>query len=64
MRELADVHYPDAEKIVVVLDNLNTHSPASFYEVFEPQEARRLAKRFEFHYTPKPCPEQSRRDGS
>lgn len=53
MRELADVHYPDAEKIVVVLDNLNTHSPASFYEAFEPQEARRLAKRFEFHYTPR-----------
>jgi hypothetical protein len=38
---------------VVVMDNLNTHSPASFYEMFEPQEARRLSERFEFHYTPK-----------
>lgn len=53
MRELADLHYPQAEKIVVVLDNLNTHLPASFYEAFEPQEARRLIQRFEFHYTPK-----------
>jgi hypothetical protein len=53
MRELADVHYPEAETIVVVMDNLNTHSPASFYEAFEPEEARRLATRFEFHYTPK-----------
>jgi hypothetical protein len=53
MQELADVHYPDAETIVVVMDNLNTHSPASFYEAFEPEDARRLATRFEFHYTPK-----------
>ena len=53
MRELADVHYPEAETIVVVLDNLNTHSPASFYEAFEPDEARRSATRFEFHFTPK-----------
>jgi hypothetical protein len=53
MRELSDVHYPSAEKIVVVLDNLNTHVPASFYVAFAPQEARRLANRFEFHYTPK-----------
>lgn len=53
MRELADVHYPEAEKIVVVLDNLNTHSPASFYEAFEPDEAKRLTTRFEFHFTPK-----------
>ena len=53
MRELADVHYPEAETIVVVLDNLNTHSPASFYAAFEPDEARRLVTRFEFHYTPK-----------
>ncbi len=53
MRELSDVHYPEAEKIVMVLDNLNTHSPASFYEAFEPEEAHRLAQRFEFHYTPK-----------
>ena len=53
MRELSDVYYPDAEVIVVVLDNLNTHSPTSFYEAFEPEEARRLVNRFEFHYTPK-----------
>lgn len=53
MRDLADVYYPEAEVIVVVLDNLNTHSPASFYDAFEPEEAHRLARRFEFHYTPK-----------
>jgi hypothetical protein len=53
MKELADEHYPQAEKIVIVMDNLNTHSPASFYETFGPEEARRLANRFEFHYTPK-----------
>jgi hypothetical protein len=53
MKELADHLYPLAKKIVVVMDNLNTHSPASFYETFEPQEARRLVERFEFHYTPK-----------
>lgn len=53
MRDLADVYYPEAEMIVVVLDNLNTHSPASFYDAFEPEEAHRLARRFEFHYTPK-----------
>lgn len=53
MRELSDVHYPQAEKIVVVMDNLNTHSPASFYAAFAPEEARRLIDRFEFHNTPK-----------
>lgn len=53
MRELSDVHYPEAEVIVVVLDNLNTHSPASFYEAFPAEEAHRLTNRFEFHYTPK-----------
>jgi hypothetical protein len=53
MRELADVRYPEAESIVVVLDNLNTHSAASFYEAFPPHEAQRLAQRFEFHFTPK-----------
>ena len=53
MRELADGVYPTAERIVVVLDNLNTHGPASFYEAYPPAEARRLAERFEFHYTPK-----------
>ncbi len=53
LRKLADEKYPDAEVIVLVQDNLNTHSPASLYEAFEPQEAKRLADRFEFHYTPK-----------
>jgi hypothetical protein len=53
MRELSDQHYPTAERITVVLDNLNTHGPASFYEAFTPEEARRLTERFEFHYTPK-----------
>jgi hypothetical protein len=53
MKLVADELYPDADKIVVVLDNLNTHSPASFYETFEPEEARRLTERFEFHFTPK-----------
>jgi hypothetical protein len=53
MREVADVHFPEAEIIVLVMDNLNTHTLASFYEAFEPAEARRLAARFEIHYTPK-----------
>ena len=53
MRIVADDLYPDAEKIVVVLDNLNTHVLAAFYLAFEPSEARRLIERFELHYTPK-----------
>jgi hypothetical protein len=53
MRELSDVQYPDAEIIDIVMDNLNIHSPASFYEAFDPEEARRLTNRFEFHHTPK-----------
>jgi hypothetical protein len=53
VRKIADEMYPDAEVIVLVEDNLNTHSPASLYEAFEPTEAKRLADRFEFHYTPK-----------
>ena len=53
LRELSDESYPDAEIIVLVQDNLNTHSPASLYEAFEPAEAERLTKRFEWHYTPK-----------
>jgi hypothetical protein len=53
LRKLSDEIYPEAEIIVLVQDNLNTHSPASLYEAFEPAEAQRLAKRFEFHYTPK-----------
>ena len=53
MRELVDVHFPYAQKIRVVLDNLNTHSPSSLYEAFEPAEARRVLSKLEFHYTPK-----------
>jgi hypothetical protein len=53
LRRIADDLYPDAEIIVLVQDNLNTHSPASLYEAFEPAEARRLMNRFEVHYTPK-----------
>ena len=53
LRNISDRMYPDAEQIVLVQDNLNTHSPASLYEAFEPTEAKRLADRFELHYTPK-----------
>ena len=53
MRTIADTVFPTAERIVVVEDNLNTHGPASFYRAYPPAEARRLAERFEFHYTPK-----------
>ena len=53
MRALVDAHYPDAERIAVVLDNLSTHSPAALYQAFPPAEARRLLKRLAFHYTPK-----------
>ena len=53
LRDLADVHFPDAEKITLVQDNLNTHKPASLYEAFPPAEARRIVDRFEWHYTPK-----------
>ena len=53
MRELVDVHYPDAACIRVVQDNLSTHSAGSLYEAFAPAEARRILKRLEFHYTPK-----------
>jgi DDE superfamily endonuclease len=53
IRELVDVHYPEADKIVLVLDNLNTHTLGSLYEAFEPAEARRIAERLEIHYTPK-----------
>jgi hypothetical protein len=53
LRKLSDERYPHAEVIVLVQDNLNTHSPASLYEAFEPAEAQRLTERFEFHYTPK-----------
>jgi len=53
IRELCDELYPDAEKIVLVMDNLNTHTIASLYEAFEPVQARRLAEKLEIHYTPK-----------
>jgi len=53
LRKIADQMYPDADVVVLVQDNLNTHSPASLYEAFEPVEAKRLADRFEVHYTPK-----------
>jgi transposase len=53
MRELVDVHYPEADTIRVVLDNLSTHSPGALYEAFPPDEARRILKRLEFHFVPK-----------
>jgi transposase len=53
MRELTDVHFPQAERIRVVLDNLSTHFPGSLYQAFPPCEARRLLRRLEFHYVPK-----------
>ena len=53
MRDLVDVHFPDAVKIRLVEDNLNTHEPAALYEVFEPAEAKRILDRLDFHYTPK-----------
>ena len=48
-----DLHYPEAERIVLVMDNLNTHRPASLYEAFPPAEAKRMWDRLEIHYTPK-----------
>lgn len=53
LKDLADVYFPDAKTIVLVQDNLNTHSKASLYEAFSATEARRLVERFEWHYTPK-----------
>jgi hypothetical protein len=53
VRELVEVHYPQARKVRLVQDNLNTHDGASLYEAFRPEEARRLLDRVEFHYTPK-----------
>ena len=52
-RDLVDVHFPNAENITLVCDNLNTHKTASLYKAFEPKEARRIAEKLEFHYTPK-----------
>jgi len=53
VRKIVDEWYPAAEKIVLVMDNLNTHKPASLYEAFAPAEARRLWEKLEIHYTPK-----------
>ena len=53
LADLSDTHFPDAKKIVLVQDNLNTHRPASLYEAFPAAQARRLVERFEWHYTPK-----------
>lgn len=53
IKHLVDVYYSEADKIVLVMDNLNTHTPGSLYEAFEPMEARRLIDKIEIHYTPK-----------
>ncbi len=53
IKELVDIHYPHAEKILLVMDNLNTHSIASLYQAFPPAQARRLAEKLEIHHTPK-----------
>ena len=53
MRDLVDLHFPKAERIRVVLDNLSTHTPAALYAAFPASRARRLLRRIEFHYTPK-----------
>lgn len=53
LKDLVDVHFVDVEVIRLVVDNLNTHHPSALYEAFEPEEARRIARKLEFHYTPK-----------
>ena len=53
VQRLVDEDFPDADKVVLVMDNLNTHRPASLYEAFEPAEAKRIWDRLEIHYTPK-----------
>jgi len=53
IKELLEIHYPDVRKVVLVMDNLNTHTGASLYEAFPPEEARKLLNRLEIHYTPK-----------
>jgi len=53
MRDLVDIHFPEADTIVLVMDNLNTHKLASLYEAFPPAEARRIAQKLEIHYSPK-----------
>jgi hypothetical protein len=52
MQDLVEIHFPQVEKIRAVLDNLNTYSPAAFYEAFPPEQARQLTRKLEFHYTP------------
>lgn len=53
IKHLVDVMYPDAQKIILAMDNLNTHKPAPLYKTFAPQEAMRIVKKLEIHYTPK-----------
>lgn len=53
IKALIDEHYPDAEQLVLIMDNLNTHNGSSLYEVYEPQEARRTLDKLEIHYTPR-----------
>lgn len=53
IRDLVDIHYPRADKVVLVMDNLNTHKLSSLYEVFSPEEAHRLRDKLELHFTPK-----------
>ena len=53
IKEILDEQFPDAQSVKVVMDNSNTHTPASLYEVFPPDEARRLAAKLDIHYTPK-----------
>jgi len=53
IKDITDIHFPFAEKITLIMDNLNTHKPSSLYEAFTPEEARRILNRLEIHYTPK-----------
>ena len=53
LKDVVDVHFPEADQIVLVSDNLNTHKPAALYEAFAPEEARRIMEKLEWHYTPK-----------
>jgi hypothetical protein len=52
LQDIVDVHFPEAEQVVLVSDNLNTHKPAALYEAFAPEEARRIIEKLEWHYTP------------
>ena len=53
IKQLVDEHFPEAKKIILVMDNLNTHNPSSLYEAFSPEEAKRILSKLEIHYTPK-----------